>query len=182
MKRSTWLLTLALLVIPACGTSPTGATYSVLPDDYDAGTELTNIIPQVTLTTAGDDNEIFQLFNVTSAEDDLDLAPTPTRVFAHSDIPFFNNDRRLRMDFSAPVSHISILFAGGTFFETEIGRLRAYDANDQLIGEYVTDPLESGEVEEMSITHATADIAWAVAFIAEDEGSFGRLDDLRFDF
>src|SRR6185436_10274925 len=129
-------------------------------------------IPQVTLTTAGSDNVTIDLFTVTATDDDQDLAPTDTRVFAHSEIPFWNNDRRLRMDFTAPVSHVRILFAGGTFFDTEKGRLQAYDANDNLIGEYTTASLDSGEVETMSITHSAADIAWAVAFIAEDEGDF----------
>jgi hypothetical protein len=155
-------------------------SFVIRPDDHAVGTALTNIIPQVTLTTAGADNVSVPLFTITAADDDQDLAPTPTRVFAHSDIPFFNHDRRLRMDFTTPVRHVSIFFAGGTFFQTEIGRLRVYDASDNLIGEYVTSPRGAGEIEEMTITHAAADIAWAVAFIADNEGEFGRLDDLSF--
>ena len=38
----------------------------------------------------------------------------------------------------------------------------------------------SGEVEALSITRAQADIAWAVAYVADGEGSFGRLDKLTF--
>jgi hypothetical protein len=84
------------------------------------------------------------------------------------------------MDFSTPVSSVQVAFAGGSFFDDGIGRLRAYDAGNNLIGEYITAPRPEGSPEVMSITRPQADIAWASAFSLPDEGDFGRLDDLRF--
>lgn len=159
---------------------PNAPAFTIEPDNFADGTDLTGLNPNVTLSTTGADNVPVELFFVSASEDNLDLAPTGTRVFGHANIPFFNNDRRLRMDFASPANYVSLLFAGGTFFETEIGRLQAYDQAGNLLAEYVTQPRESGETELMTIARPTADIAWALAYVAENEGSFGRLDQLGF--
>lgn len=144
------------------------------------GTELTQMNPLVTLWTTGSDNEPIPLFTVTASDDGQGFAPTGLRVFGHVNIPFWNNDRRLRMDFTSGVSYVEIIFGGGTPTLTEVGRLQVYDSNDILLAEYVTDPLNAGESELMTMTRGAADIAWAIAFISDGEGSFGRLDDLSF--
>ncbi len=153
-------------------------TYSLSPDDFADDTDLTNESPHVTLYTAGDDNQNFTLFEVTASEDGQGNAPTGTMVFGHAGIPFFNDVRRLKMEFEYYASNVTITFGGGTFSTPEIGRLEVYDADDNLLAQYVTQPLNAGESEVMSITQAG--IAWAVAYIADGEGSFGRLDDLSY--
>ncbi|MFO0837953.1 MAG: hypothetical protein U1D55_05455 [Phycisphaerae bacterium] len=153
-------------------------TFTLEPDDFAPGTDVSKALSQVTLSTTGSDNVPVPLFTVTATDDNLDIAPTGSNVFGHADIGFFNNDRRLRMDFTAPVKGVSILFAGGTFFETEIARLQVYDAGNSLLAEYVTQPRGAGAVEEMSIQRSSADIAWALAYEAEGDGSFARLDKL----
>jgi hypothetical protein len=149
--------------------------FTIEPDDYASGTVLNTIIPAVTLSTALDDNTIAELFDVTAADDGLDLEPTGERVFGHEGIQFFNNDRRLRMDFAQPASGIELSFAGGTFFETEVGVLQAFDAGGAMIAEYTTSPRGAGDTEVMTISRPSADIAWAVAY---SQDSFGRLDNL----
>lgn len=155
-------------------------TYTLSPDDYADDTDLTSESPHVTLYTAGDDNEVFELFEVTASEDGQGYAPSGNMVFGHAGIPFFNDDRRLKMEFQYYASNVTITFGGGTFSTPETGRLEVYDAADNLLAEYVTQPLLTNESEVMSITRAGGDIAWAVAYIANGEGNFGRLDDLSY--
>ncbi len=155
----------------------TEQSVTIEPDDHPDGTELTGVSPLFELHTALDDNSIAGLFEVTASDDGQGLAPTGEQVFGHEDIPFFNDNRRLRIDFESPAREVSVLFGGGTFFETEIGRLQAYDVGDNLIAEYSTSPMGAGETEEMFIRRETFDIAWVVAY-SEGGGSFGRLDAL----
>jgi len=148
-------------------------SFTIEPDDYPEGTVLRDVIEAVSLSTALDDNNIADSFDVTASDDGLDLEPTGERVFGHEGIQFFNSDRRLRLDFNRPAREIRLTFAGGTFFETEIGVLQAFGANDALLAEYTTAPRGAGQTEVMTIVRPTADIAWAVAY---SQDSFGRLD------
>lgn len=148
------------------------------PDAFEDETVLNTVSALVTLTTALEDN-VAGAFDVTANTDTgFEFAPTGEKVFGHANIPFFNHHRRLRIDFAQPVAGVSLLFAAGTFFETEIGRLEAYDADGNLLDSYVTQALEADESDEMIIRLDAAQIAWAVAYIADGEGNFGRLDRL----
>jgi hypothetical protein len=163
--------------------SNAGAQIQVIePDAYTNGTVLDNILPGVHLTTAGADNLPIPpvTFEVTASDDILDLAPTGTNVFGHAGVPFWNTDRRLRMEFNSPVSFVEIDFAGGQFFTNETGRLDAYNAGGQLIASYITAPQPAGGIETMTITRPSADITLAIAYVPPDGGVFGRLDRLRF--
>lgn len=155
-------------------------TYTIEPDDYSSGTDLTIAHPKVTFRTTLDDNQPVELFYVTATVDEQGLAPTGAQVFAHFNIPFFNDVRRFRADFTSRAREVRLLFAGGTFESTEIGRMRAYDAAGALLAEYVTAPRGPGETEEMVIARDAADIAIIIAFVAEGQGSFGRFDRLVF--
>jgi hypothetical protein len=154
------------------------------PDNYPDGTVLDHILPGVHLTTAGADNLPIPPvpFEVTATDDILDLAPTGTNVFGCANVPFWNTDRRLRLEFTAPVWFVALDFAGGQFFTNETGRLDAYNASGQLIASHVTTPQPAGDVETMSIARAGADIARAIAYVPPDAGVFGRLDRLRIGF
>ena len=154
-------------------------SYGLSPDDFADDTDLTDESPQVKLYTAGDDNEIFTLFEVTASEDGQGYAPSGTKVFGHAGIPFFNNVRRLYMDFESAASEVSITFGGGSL-SPEIGRLEVYSSSNVLLDSYVTQPLVGGQNEVMTVTRPSADISWAIAYIADGEGSFGRMDDLNY--
>jgi hypothetical protein len=160
-----------------------GAQIQVIePDDYPDGTVLDHILPAVHLTSAGADNLPIPPvpFEVTAVGDLLDFAPTGTNVFACANVPFWNSDQRLRMEFASPVSSVTIDFAGGQYFTNETGRLDGYNAAGQLVASYVTAPQAAGHAETMTISRETPDIAWAVAYVPPDLGVFGRLDNLRF--
>lgn len=148
------------------------------PDNYAVGTVLNTIIPQVTLNTAGNDNR--GIFNVTVAAPILPPPPTGNNAFSHVGIPFFNDTRRLRMDFNGLVGTLSIDFQGSNPLATETGRMDVYDSWGSLLTSYTTAPLLSGQAETMSATRTMPDIAWAVAYTLPGESVFGRLDRLMF--
>jgi hypothetical protein len=157
-------------------------TYIIEPDDYPDGTVLDHILPAVHLTTAGTDNLPIPPvpFDVTAVGDLLDFATTGSKVFAQANVPFWNSDCRLRMEFASPVSSVTIDFAGGQYFTNETGRLDGYNAAGQLVASYVTAPQAAGHMETMTISREATDIAWAVAYVPPNLGVFGRLDNLRF--
>lgn len=160
--------------------TPFAGAVVIEPDDYADGAVLSTIDARVTMSIAGSDNEPHSGFEATANDDGFDFAPTGDRVFGQSNVPFFNSERRLRLDFTSPVRAVRIDFAGGTYFETETGRLDVFDEFGAMIGEYVTSPLGPGESETMYVVFDDAQIARAIAYIAENEGSFGRLDNLQF--
>jgi MYXO-CTERM domain-containing protein len=181
---------LSRFVLPACfacvcsllpASAARGQLITIEPDNYAAGTALTNVSPHVTLMTLDGDDEQVPLFTVTSADGDsatTDLSPTGSRVFAHSNVPFWNDVRKLEADFNGTTSSVSVSFAGGTPFTNEIGRLEVYGPAGNLLDFDVTGPTGYGQFETLSITRPTADIARAVVYTSE--GSFGRLDALAF--
>jgi hypothetical protein len=165
-------LSLVSLLLPL---SIAKAQVVVEPDNYANGTELTSIVPQVTLNTTLSDNVPVPLFVVTATDDLF----TGRRVFAHVNIPFFSNERRLRMDFAGLVSGLSLEFIAGNALSQHIGRLEAYNHQNALVGTYVTSPL-TGSAETMFLSRPVADIAWAVAYSDPSASPFGRLDHLVF--
>ena len=155
----------------------------VEPDNYPDFSVMNDVVPQVHLFTAGTNNLPHppRGFDVTARTSTFPfLPPTGTNVFAHANVPFWNTDRRLRMDFAGQVSSLSIDFQAGTSLTQEVGRLEVYDANGALLDTYLTTRLEGGQIETMTITRPNPDIQWAVAYSDESGFPFGRLDHLRF--
>lgn len=157
--------------------------YLVLdPDDYPDGTVLNHVIPEVSLLTAGRDNLPHppRPFDVTVHETTFPWQPpTGDSIFAHMGVPFWNTDRRLRMDFNGLVYDLSIDFQGGDNLVAQQGVLEVYALDGTLTGTYLTQPLFGGQVETMTITHLVPDIAWAIAYTTTGS-PFGRLDHLVF--
>jgi len=157
-----------------------GQLITIEPDDYADRTVLTGLFSEVMLSTTLSDNVPVGLFVVTAHDDGFDFAPTGQRVFGHAHVPFWNNERRLRMDFAGLVSTIQIDFAGGNSFTQERGRIDVYGTGDILLDSYTTGLLGGGQVDTMAISRPAPDIQWAVAYVPSGEGSFGRLDHLAF--
>jgi len=151
------------------------------PDNYADGTVLNHVLPQVGLVTAASNNVPIP-FDVTARTSPAQpfLPPTGQNVFAHVGVPFFNVDRKLRMDFNGLVSYVGITFQGGNNLETERGQLDVFGIGGNLLRSYVTQPLLGGQSEVMSITEPLADIAWATAYTVAGDNPFGRLDYLTF--
>jgi len=151
-------------------------TITIEPDNYPVGTVLTSISPFVTLWTTSFDNVSEPTFAV-SANSVPSGAPTGSEVFAAGGVAFWETGQRLRMDFHASVSTISIDFAGSSAFDTEVGRLDLYDAVGDLIAEDDTSPLAKGETEVMSLSGDFIPGDYAIAYTAV--GNFGKLDFLQ---
>ena len=154
-------------------------TKSIEPDDFtNSNTVLNTIIPEVTLSGVGSGFTDASISSVSRAP-----ASTGSRVFAgfSASCGGFCTDwtpdsRTLRMDFTNPVSTISIDAVGQV--AGDYGRLDVYDSSNNLIDRYTTQALSSGSVETMTVSRGTADIAYAIA--RAHSNSTIHLDNLRF--
>lgn len=151
------------------------------PDNYTDNTVLDHILPQVTLVTADANNQPMPFFPVTALTDNFaGYAPTGTKVFGNAGINFWNNNWRLRLDFAQPMASLSLAFGGGDFFHGETARLDAFASNGSLLASYTSQPRLPGNIETLTVSRPAGDIAWAVAYLPPDGGSFGRFDLLQF--
>jgi hypothetical protein len=151
------------------------------PDDYAAGTVLDHLFPPLTLVTADANNSPMPFFPVTAVTENFPgYAPTGTKVFGNAGINFWNHNWRLRLDFAQPANFLSLEFGGGNFAQGETARLDAFNQSGQLLASYVSQPRLGGSFETLSISRPAGDIAWAVAYLPPDGGSFGRFDRLQF--
>lgn len=153
------------------------AQRGVEPDDHASGTTLNNIVPGVTLTSVGPD-----VIQNTVAARPRETASTGAQVFTHLlaegwSGAWTSSGRNLRMDFTSPVSWVSLDAVANSDFD--YGRLEIYDSNDNLLARYTTGPLGYGQVETMTLTRPTADIAYAIA--KGHAGTAVLFDNLHFD-
>jgi len=151
--------------------------YGIEPDDYDHRELLNTVIPEVTLTAVGSGvgSDAVHAW-------DAGGGATGSNVFAHRlgngywNATWKAETRRLRMDFAEPVKSVSLDAISS--FSRAIGRLLIFDANDEVIGTYITRDLAEGEIETMTLSRPVEDIAYAIA-----DGYKGwsvRFDNLRF--
>ncbi len=148
------------------------------PDNY-ADTEVVNtVLDEVTLVTL--DNFNRPIFDVTANVVFKGLSSTGKMAFGHANVGFWNDYRRLRMTFSGTVQQVNIDFIGWSSLDPSIGQLEAYNAEGNLLDIYLTGWMGSGQWETMSISRPSDDIAYAIAYIADGNGSSGGLDHLVF--
>ena len=177
ISRGVWT---AIAAVALIGSSVRAQLITLDPDAFPDGTVLNTVIPGLSLITVGPDNVPWP-FNVTAATQTFPYSPpTGDKVFAHASVPFWNDVRRLRMDFNGVVSTINIAFMGSNALIAERGQLDAYGVSGQWLGTYTTQPLFGGQVETMGIQRNQPDIAWAVAYTLPGDSVFGRLDHLVF--
>ncbi len=127
---------------------------TVEPDDFSAGTELTNAFDGVTLSVAGSNNQTNSFFKVRSGMDPR--ASTGDRTFFEEGISFWTSGFRFRADFDQPTSRVSLDFIGSGFSLGESGVLLAFNAAGDLIETFTTPDLSSmpGTVATMTIDRA----------------------------
>ena len=151
------------------------ATMGIEPDDFSHGTIVSSAIDRVTLTAVGvevaDDA-------VGGRETEIVRASTGTHVLGHLThagwrTAWTDSGRRLRLQFSSPVTTVSIDAVG-----TGVGRLEIYDAGDNLLGRYTTRQLAEGQFETMTLSRPVAKIAYAIA--GGHAGTTVQLDNFRF--
>jgi hypothetical protein len=115
---------------------PLAAQFIVIePDAYPRGTILDQVVPEVRLTTAGANNLPIPPtpFSITAAGVPPGYASTGTNVFAHAGVNFFNDTRRLRMDFDGLLQTIYLDAIGSGYnLSPERGHLEAYNSQNVL--------------------------------------------------
>jgi hypothetical protein len=174
--------TTAVALVFAFHLTASAGTVLIEPDNYAPGTMLNNITPEVSLSVAVQNNSILRFSPVVAIPD----APvgyshpvTGNLVFGPG-ICFWNTYNRLRMDFTAPVQSISLLFTGGDQGVNDIAKLDAFDGTGALIATATSSALSAGASETASVSLLGDQIAWAVAYLPPNEGTFGRFDHLQF--
>ena len=137
------------------------------PDDYAAGTILTNVASGVTLTAQGASSEI--------RSQTASYHSTGTRVFAYgTDTEWYSNSIWLRADFGSPATSVSIDLVPND--SSDPGIMRAYNATGTLLSQVICAAPPSGSFATMTITRPSADIAYVLA--AGQEGDTALLDHL----
>jgi len=152
------------------------------PDDYASNTVLQQVVPGVTVKAIGS-----AVANDVVVARSAGQGSTGTRVFGACTFvqggtcsiyatEWTTETRHLRMDFSTPVSTISLDALG--VGAADYGRLEIYDASNQLLARHTTALLASGVSATMTLSRPTADIAYAIARGYGDTAP--RFDNLRF--
>lgn len=159
-------------------TLPGYFTELIEPNNYVSGSDVTNISSNVTLVTAGSNNN-HQSFKTRTQQ--LFGAPAGELVFSSEGVNFYNDSARLRMDFYRPAKSVSIDAIGDSNLSSTYGRLEIYNSAGQSLGFVRTAALGSGVRQRLSISSSGDDIAYAVAY--SDNGflnssPFGRFDSL----
>lgn len=152
---------------------------SINPDNFPTGTDVSNALPYVTIVSAAADNS-HQSFKVRVVQ--RAFQPTGDHIFAHEGVGFFYEDRRMRMDFYHPAQGVSIDFIGNSNAQATYGRLEIFNSANQSIGWVRTLPLGSGQKQRLSLTSATNEIAWALAYSENsylNSSSGGMLENLE---
>lgn len=149
------------------------------PDDYDVGTDVSNISKHVTSISAGDDNVPQGFKNEVVQES---FAPDGQHIFSHAGVGFFNEVRRMRMDFYRPVRTVQIDVIGNSDLSSVYGRLEIFNKAGDSLGFVRTNALAAGVRQTLTLTSSNDDIAWALAYSEDsylDSSPFGKLDHLR---
>lgn len=149
-------------------------------DDFAINREVRNLTPGITLSTTLEDNIVVG-FDITPVQHFG--RPTGDHIFSHAGVGFFNDFRRLRMDFYRPAQSVSVRFIGATGGQVTFGRLEAFDKNGNSLQMIRTSALAGEGVQQLTINRSTDDIAYAVAFSDEnfqDSSPFGKIDFISF--
>jgi hypothetical protein len=157
---------------------PLGLRTIIEPDDYASKTPVSEVVPGITLSAFGGalSDSTVAAFSVTSS------ASTGSKVFASKSsqcgthcTDWTSDSRQLRIEFDSPISTLSLDAIGTTV--AGYGRIEIYDSNSQLLARYTTDQLDNGEVEQMTLSHPTAEIKYAIA--RGHAGTAVRFDNLQ---
>jgi hypothetical protein len=157
--------------------NPVSLVKQLDPNSYAEGAVLNQAIAQVTLTALGGDTQN----NIVSGRTSTTFANN--RVFFANSIvegkpveKWTSSSRVLRIDFSAPVSSVSLkAMSTGS---TSIGRLEAYDSTGKLIARVTSGGLTSGQSAVLQLNRGATDIAYVIA--SGHAGTDVIFDDLKW--
>lgn len=153
------------------------------PDDHAPNTDISTVNPNATLKALGSATSGGAIYARSVGQGSTGSLAFGACSFMGSggvcniyQTEWTSRTRQLRVDFASPVTTVSIDAVSNS--AEDFGRLAIYDANDNLLARYTTNPLGSGEFETMTLSRPTADIAYAIAGGHADTAV--RLDNLRF--
>ncbi|WP_158264781.1 dockerin type I domain-containing protein [Blastopirellula marina] len=153
--------------------SPVVAQTTIEPDDFSQGHIFYDPIDGITLSAFGGGIEP-GLSDV--AARNSTLASTGERGFYNYSSGSWSNlwsdQRQLRIDFTSPVSRVSIDAIAQ--LDGDVGVLELYDADDNLLGRYTTSPMAAGSSETMVVELDLPTAAYAIA-----RGHLNDTDDPR---
>lgn len=162
----------------------TAQTITADPDAFADTTDISNAMPNITLSSSVAGNPaVFSLSDP--------LASTGTQVFGQANASFpkswaFDSTLSwggavLRVDFLIPVVAVDIDVIGDDVFSgrTDIGRMEAYDANDVLLAAVESAPLEFNEVERIGIA-GSGEIAYVLIAGKSETRDTVLLDQLSY--
>lgn len=152
---------------------------TIEPNNYAVGDDMSNVSDNVTLVSAGADN-VHQGFKARAVQ--RAFATTGEHIFAHEGVGFWNENRRLRMDFYRPARSVRINVIGNSDTQATYGRLEIFNASGESLAFVRSVPLGAGDVQTLELSSANDDIAWALAYSEDshlDSSPFGMLDHLQ---
>jgi len=156
-------------------------SFDAEPNRFADSTELTNVFPEITLSTARSDNSPIG-FEILS-EDEFFRGFNGNRVFSSSGISFFNDSGRLRIDFYRPARSVSIQAIAGSTFTPTYGRLEAFNAAGVSLGFVRSRALFGTSSERIRLAFNGDVIAYAVAYSDDNflnSSPFGRFDSIQY--
>ena len=151
-------------------------TTVVEPDNYLPGTELTNLIPGMTITTGGFSSDLPD-GTVTVATAEAGLASTGNRVFSAGPFGFDSNDK-LRIDFYRPVDEVIIDAIGNFRFRTGIARLEAFNSNGESIAIARSPEISESVRSQLVVAPQGGGIAYVLIHDEQNAASFLNFDRL----
>lgn len=172
-----------------------GAIFEIEPDDFDDGTVLNTIHPRVDLAihdgiSTPDFPTDFGIFPApaiipVTALTNEDIfggyfTSTGTKTFGHAGVDFTPLSRAIGMRFNGSAMEVSIDVIGTNDLTSTVGVLEIYDAGGNLLDSVNSSELLRQDVETLSISRPTFDIAFARAYSDSDFNPFGSFDRLRF--
>ena len=136
--------------------APPGGGGVCEPDDHPDNANISSACPGVTLVTAGGTSG--PVYAVPSS-----FASTGNKVFGRAiNDPYWCSTPALRVNFALATDTVSIDVIGDD--SSDYGRLAAYSATGTLLGQVTTRQLGLDQVETLTVTTPTAQIAYALAF------------------
>jgi len=172
MKNVSMLLAAIGIGAAFAASGPAAAAIMICePDDFAAGTDMTNVCAGVTLTVSGDPS----FGPVRSGTPSGGFASTGTRGFVHQfDNWLATNNNTLRADFLIPIELVSLDIISDD--SLDVGFLRAFNSSDVMIGEVITPNLGEGQIHTATIN--VPGIAYILA--SGLDGQAVNLDNLQY--
>ena len=161
----------------------------VEPDDFAAGTDISNAFPGVTLSAVGSftaDDAVVALDPSSQSSFPFEASTGSLVIGNNGDIAaarHFFRDRgvlSLMVSFDMPVQSVSLDFIGASNGAPDIGMIEAFDVNGVSLGAVTSGPLALNEFASTTFTSEGGnDIAFFYADAANFNGLVG-IDNLRF--